>query len=99
AYNTTRCYSTQCGGFVQTNITIAFEAAITRTSAFEGPQFDIMIPIWKNWWLRLGCNMVLVRMRRRSSMPKQYWHDTIVHMGSVKISEKDFRKAAYVCDI
>ncbi|CAN7049458.1 unnamed protein product [Brassica rapa subsp. trilocularis] len=38
-------------------------------------------------------------MRRRSSMPKQYWHDTIVHMGSVKISEKDFRKAAYVCDI
>lgn len=40
-----------------------------------------------------------VEWGRRSSIPKQYWHDTIVHMGSVNIAEKDFRKAGYVCDI
>lgn len=47
AYNNTGCYSTHCGGFVQTSSTIALEAAITRTSAFGGPQFDITIQIWK----------------------------------------------------
>ncbi|WZZ69112.1 hypothetical protein YC2023_080482 [Brassica napus] len=65
AYNNTGCYSTHCGGFVQTSSTIALEAAITRTSAFGGPQFDITIQIWKdqssgNWWLGLGRNMELV---------------------------------------
>uniref|UniRef100_A0A0D2ZUZ5 Neprosin PEP catalytic domain-containing protein n=1 Tax=Brassica oleracea var. oleracea TaxID=109376 RepID=A0A0D2ZUZ5_BRAOL len=105
-----------------TSITIALEAAITRTYTFEGPQFEITIQISKdqssgNWWLGLGRNMVLVgywpaaiftslsdhalnvEWGRRSSIPKQYWHDTIVHMGSVNIAEKDFRKAGYVCDI
>lgn len=47
AYNTTRCYSTHCGGFLQTSITIALEAAITRTYTFEGPQFEITIQISK----------------------------------------------------
>ncbi|CAH8383199.1 unnamed protein product [Eruca vesicaria subsp. sativa] len=65
AYNNTGCYSTHCGGFVQTSSTIALEAAIIRTSTFGGPQFAITIQIWKdqssgNWWLGLGLNMELV---------------------------------------
>ncbi|CAN8270664.1 unnamed protein product [Cochlearia groenlandica] len=72
AYNTTGCYSLHCGGFVQVSNTVALEAAIIRTSTFEGPQFAITIQIWKdqfsgNWWLVMGHNL----------MPIGYWPATI----------------------
>ncbi|KAL0742617.1 hypothetical protein Bca4012_084130 [Brassica carinata] len=35
------CYSTHCGGLVQTSSTIALVTAITHTSTLEVPQFDI----------------------------------------------------------
>ncbi|CAI8608738.1 unnamed protein product [Vicia faba] len=53
------CYNLQCPGFVQTNKDIAFGAAISPISTYNGKQFKISLSVWKdvktgNWWLRYG---------------------------------------------
>ncbi|CAK8561977.1 unnamed protein product [Lathyrus sativus] len=59
AYQHTGCYNLKCPGFVQTNKDIAFGAAISPISTYNGNQFEISLSVWKdvktgNWWLRYG---------------------------------------------
>ncbi|XP_004516139.3 protein neprosin-like [Cicer arietinum] len=55
-YGKTGCYNLLCSGFVQTNKDIVIGGAIGPTSTYKGPQFGIILKIWKdpttrNWWL------------------------------------------------
>ncbi|XP_073226798.1 protein neprosin-like isoform X2 [Cicer arietinum] len=55
-YGKTECYNLLCSSFVQTNKDVVIGGAIAPTSTYKGPQFGIILKIWKdpttrNWWL------------------------------------------------
>ncbi|XP_019418637.1 PREDICTED: uncharacterized protein LOC109329427 [Lupinus angustifolius] len=64
AYQSTGCYNLLCPGFVQVNKRIAFGAAITPISSYNGKQFEITLMVWKdpkngNWWLSFGSGTLI----------------------------------------
>ncbi|CAH2065935.1 unnamed protein product [Thlaspi arvense] len=58
-YHKAGCYNHLCSGFVQTNKRIALGALLKPISTYNGPQFLLIVQIWKdpksgNWWLQLN---------------------------------------------